>query len=128
MINEPALGLGAMAIPSSPDLDIIFISVGQAARGVTTRAEDVDAAPQLLVAVYEMDTVPAATPVTTPADETVATELLLLLHAPPVTEFAKMEVSVSQMVAAPEIVPASGKGLMVTVYVAYAAPQLLLTV
>jgi hypothetical protein len=63
-----------------------------------------------------MEAVPAATPVTTPEAFTVATAVLLLVQLPPA---APLEVSVEfapeQMVVVPEIVPALGKALTVTV-------------
>jgi hypothetical protein len=74
-----------------------------------------------------MVAVPALTPVTTPADDTVALAVPLL-HDPPVTVLLSVIVAASQTFVEPEIVPAFGSGLMVMTVVAYAVPQPLVTV
>lgn len=75
-----------------------------------------------------MVTVPAATPFTIPVDApTVAIVLLLLLQVPPLT----VEVSVAGVpvhtLDGPLMVPAVAPALTVTVVVATAVPQLLVT-
>ncbi len=75
-----------------------------------------------------MVVVPAATPVTTPDASTVATDVLLLVHAPPLTASERVIVAATQTLDEPEIVPAFGNGLTVTTWVAYAVPQEFVTV
>ena len=76
-----------------------------------------------------MVVVPAATPVTTPAELIVAT-LVVLLHTPPVVPVGSLKVVVvaGQRVSVPDIVPATGAGFTVTCAVAATVPQLLVTV
>jgi hypothetical protein len=50
------------------------------------------------------------------------------LHAPPVTALLNVVVLPTQTDEVPVMLPASGKGFTVTVLVAMAEPQLLLTV
>ena len=70
-----------------------------------------------LPAVYDMVTVPAATPVTTPVDEpTVAKPVLLLLHVPPVVAQASVVVAPSHTVSVPVI----GNGFTLTFIVVVA--------
>src|SRR5579872_5401433 len=56
--------------------------------------------------VYVMVHVPAATPVTTPDELTVATAGLLLLQVPPATTSNKLVVDPATVVVVPVIVPA----------------------
>ena len=74
-----------------------------------------------------MVAVPADTPDTTP-EVTGAIGVLLLLHTPPDTLLLSDVVLPIQAVAEPVIVPALGNGLTVTIRVAIALPQLLVTV
>ena len=74
-----------------------------------------------------MVTVPVDTPVTTPVEDTVATVGLLLVQAPPVAVSPRDVVPPTHNVDVPVIVPVFGSGLMVTVIIAVAVPQLLLT-
>ena len=83
------------------------------------------AVPQTFVTVYLIVSVPAAAPVTTPAD-TLA--VLLLLHAPPVDASVKVIVEPTHTLESPVIVPASGNGLMVISFVVVAVPHILVTV
>jgi hypothetical protein len=55
-------------------------------KGATVTIRVSTAVPQLLVTAYEMILLPPATPVTMPPVLMVATDILLLLHAPPTTE------------------------------------------
>lgn len=71
-----------------------------------------------------MVTEAGATPVTTPLPLTVAKDVLLLLQLPPETPSNKDDAAPGQTVVVPVIVPAFGKGLMVTDAVATAVPQL----
>ena len=71
-----------------------------------------------------IDTVPAATPVTTPLFiPTVATEVLLLLHVPPVVLLVKDVDKPLQIVDDPLTVIPPGTGLTVSTRVAVAMPQ-----
>lgn len=74
-----------------------------------------------------MVALPAATPVTTPAALTLAIDVLLLVHAPPLTASVNVDVAPAQMVDAPVTVPADGNGLTVIAFVALTVPQLLVT-
>ena len=66
-------------------------------------------------------------PVTIPVAPTLATAVLLLVHAPPVDVVLNVIVAPAQTVVSPEIIPANGSGLTVTTCVAAAVPQLLVT-
>jgi hypothetical protein len=77
--------------------------------------------------VYEITVVPLDRPVTTPDAETLATEVLLLLHEPLVTVLVSVVVSPIQMLSRPEIVPATGIAITVTGYMLSAVPQPLVT-
>ena len=76
--------------------------------------------PQPVDTVYVISVVPAATAVTSPvAAFTVATEVLLLLHVPPVVPFVlRVVLAPAQSTAVPVIVPALTFALTVTVKLA----------
>jgi hypothetical protein len=74
-----------------------------------------------------MVAVPAVTPVTIPAGFTVAL-LLELVQVPPPVALESMIVCPSQTVLSPEMPPGSGNGFTLTVNVAVAVPQRLVTV
>ena len=61
---------------------------------------------------------PAATPVTIPVDPMDATDVLALLHVPPLTLLLRVVVIVAHTEDAPEMLPAFGKGFTVTILVA----------
>ena len=71
---------------------------------------------------------PAATPLTTPAEVTVASEGVALVQVPPVTDSVNEVVAPIHNTLAPEMLPALASGLTVTAIVARAVPQLLVTV
>jgi hypothetical protein len=75
-----------------------------------------------------MDAVPGATPVTTPAPLTDATEVLLLLHTPPAAPSVNVVVFPAHIVVDPLMVPALGAAFTVIVLEALTEPQLLITV
>ncbi len=78
-----------------------------------------------------MTEVPAATPVTAPVEALmVATAGVAEDQAPPVTEELKVEVPLEQIAVVPEIVPAEGAAVTVTVavVVAFAQPPVPATV
>jgi hypothetical protein len=71
--------------------------------------------------VYVIVAVPAEIPVTRPEVLLiVATEVAELLQVPPLTEELKVEFPLTQRVVPPEIVPALGAAVTVTVLVAVA--------
>ena len=82
--------------------------------------------PQLLVTVYEMGSVPALTPITTPP-ETVALELPAL-QVPPETVSVRVTDDPTHTLSTPEIEPASGNGLIVMLIVVPAVLQAFVTV
>jgi len=79
---------------------------------------------QLFDIVYEIVAVPSVTPLTVPVASTVATDTLLLLQVPPVTESS---ILVPADTSDGPVSPAVG-ALTVMVFIAVAVPQLLATV
>ena len=71
--------------------------------------------------------VPDATPLTSPLLFTVAAEVLVLLHAPPVAPSLNDVVDPAHRVAVPLMVPADDVPLTVTTSVAATVPQVLVT-
>ena len=71
---------------------------------------------------------PAEMPVTLPDASTVPIEEVTLLHAPPDAPSFKAVLAPAQSTAGPVMVPALGNVFTVTICVAAAVPQLLLTV
>ncbi len=86
------------------------------------------AEPHEFVTVYEMVAVPNDIPVTTPADVTVATEVVPLAHVPPATEAPSVIVWPRHTFMLPVMVAATGNGFTVTGWVAAAEPQTVVTV
>jgi len=82
---------------------------------------------QLLVTEYEIVAVPAVIPVTNPVLSTEATEILSLVHVPPVTALLNVVVAFSFIVVVPVIVPAEASGLIVTIIVTIEMQPLLFT-
>lgn len=73
--------------------------------------------------------VPAETPVTTPALETVATAVLLDVHVPPVVAEANCVVKPEQTFVAPVIAATDGNAFTVTLVVtAFVQPFIFVTV
>ena len=72
--------------------------------------------------------VPADTPLTMPVLPTVAYEVANDVHEPPVAASVSVIAADSQTEVRPLIIPASGSGSTVTVYVAVTLPQPLVTV
>lgn len=66
---------------------------------------------------------PALTPVTVPVALTLAMALLALLHTPPVVASVRVTEEPAHTVVGPDMVPADGAGLIVTVVVAATVPQ-----
>ena len=72
--------------------------------------------------------VPAAIPDTTPEASTLAMLLAEELHAPPLFALFKAVIAPAHTTAVPFMVPAVGSGFTITTCVAFAIPQLLVTV
>jgi hypothetical protein len=73
--------------------------------------------------------VPAATGLTTPEEEIVATLVLVLLQKPPVAAVRNVSlVTLAQITLVPVIVSGLGSGLTVTTAIAKAVPHTLVTV
>ena len=86
------------------------------------------ALPQTFVTVYEIAVVPVASPVTSPAVPIVATAGDAELQDPPGAASVTAAVAPEHSTVLPVIVPATGKAFTVTIRVAVALPQLLVTV
>ena len=84
--------------------------------------------PQLVVTVYFIVTVPAATPATCPAPLTVAIEAALVLQAPPVILLLKLIEAFTHTALGPLMVPASARELTVMEADWLAVPQGVVTV
>src|ERR1017187_1564780 len=82
-------------------------------------------APQPFVVVYKIVATPAVTPVTTPAPLTPAIAALVLLHVPPVVVSVKVIDEPGHTLPEPVIVPALGRGLIVTIFVVVLVAQAL---
>jgi hypothetical protein len=127
VVHEPP----AIASESSDELpgQTIVVPVITPGSGNVEMVTNVVAAatPQVVVTVYEIIDVPFATPVTTPDVLIVATDVVTLLHTPPVTRSVSVVVEPGHVVVVPEIVPASGSGSTVIIIVSYTVPQVLVT-
>ena len=99
-----------------------------AVNALTVTIVDVLAVPQPFVTIYEILAVPPATPLTVPSVPTVAIAPLEVLQVPPAAASVSAVVEPAHTVAVPVIAPAVGNGLTVTVAVAAAVPQPLVTV
>ena len=98
-------------------------------RGLTISECAAVSLPQLLVTVYKISELPAATPVTLPvADPAVATVVLLLLQCPPGLASDSVVITPAHTLEVPVMIPAAGNGLTVIIFVALAVPQKLVTV
>lgn len=95
---------------------------------LTTTVCVANAVPQLPETVYEISTVPVAKPVTLPVVLTVAIDVLLLLHVPPLTASVKVMLLPTQTTPGPEMVPADADVPTETLYVTRDVPQLLVMV
>jgi hypothetical protein len=93
----------------------------------TVTAVAVLAVPQPLVTVYDTVAVPVESALTTPVEETDAI-VAPLLHEPPPTELVSTVEPPGQSVPPPDIDPAVGVALTVTVVELLAVPQVPLTV
>ncbi len=71
---------------------------------------------------------PAETAVTRPVPLIVATAVAVLLHTPPPAASVSVVVPAGHSEVVPVMVPATGSGFTVTILIATAVPQLLVTV
>ena len=116
VVDEPAI---IVAVP---------LIVPAAGEGLTVITWVAAAVPQPLVTVYDMVVVPDVRPITIPEAFTVATTVLVLLHTPPLVASVKVVDELAHTLTVPMIVPADGKGLTVTTWVAAAVTLPLVTV
>ena len=108
--------------PEAPEIGLPATGEGLTVTLLVVVAE----VPQLVESVYEIVTVPELTPVTIPVAVTVATEVLLLRHVPPLAVSLSVTVEPVQTGAVePVITPALAVPLTVTDLEAELEPQLL---
>ena len=94
------------------------VIAGTTGNGLTvTTAVTIVVQPKPLVTLYVIVAVPAAPAVIFPAEPMVATEVLLLLHVPPVVVLFRVVVAPWQALIVPVIAATVGNGLMVTIAV-----------
>src|SRR6185503_349951 len=128
----PAVPLLVKVVVAPMQIGVVPLTVPAVTFGETVNVLNADTGlPQPLLTVYVISVVPAATAVTSPVDAfTVATEVLVLLHAPPaVPLLVKVVVPPMQIGVVPVTVPAVTFGETVNVLNADTGlPQPLLTV
>ena len=106
--------------------DVAPVIVPATGNGLTVITCVSTAVPQPFVTEYEIMTLPAATPLTTPP-LTVAVKSLLLVQVPPPVALLNVIDDPTQTDVKPVIVPATGNGLTVTICVSTVVPQLFVT-
>ena len=139
-VEEPIVAIAIFAEVQTPPLAIslkIVVAPGQTVvipviepalgNGLTVINFDAIIVPHELVTVYLIVLAPAVTPVTTPEPETVAL-VLLLLHTPPAAPSDRLMDKPTHTLDGPVIVPASGNGFIVIIFVAVAVPHELVTI
>jgi hypothetical protein len=104
---------------------VILPAKGRALTVKTVVAADV---PQTFTTVYEINVLPAAIPKTTPPASTVALPVETELQIPPGAASVRVVEEPAQALDAPVMLPETGNGLTVTVAMATAMPQVLVTV
>ena len=122
----PVVELLNVVVAPAQTADVPFITP-PFGNGLTVIVLVAVALPQMLVTVYEIIAVPAATPVVIPVEPTVAIPVALELHTPPVVELLSVMVEPAQTADAPVIVPAVGAVITLTDLVATPIPQLVVT-
>jgi hypothetical protein len=103
------------------------VIVGDGAAFTVTKAVDV-ATPQPDATAYEMEAVPAVTPVTTPPLVIVAVPSASLVHVPPGIDALNVVVAAVHTTSDPVIVAGVPAAFTVTIIVAIAVPHELVTV
>ncbi len=116
------MGFGKIA--SECSLPTIFTLVLHAPGVRTENGKVAVSDPQELVIIYNIFTVPGATLVTTPVEETVAIEVLELTHVPPVAVSISVVVKPGQSVSIPCMEAADGAAVTVILRVIVVVPQL----
>ena len=113
-VVEDSVVVAPMNVVNVPVIEAGVAGVVSMVKGV-----DIVVLPQLLDTVYLIVSIPAATPVTTPVEaSTVANNVLVLLHTPPIVESDNVEVAPMQADIVPVIAGgAAGSELIVTVVV-----------
>jgi len=130
LLQAPPIAALVSAVADPAQTVAVPAMVPALGSGLTVTTVVETALPQLLLAVNDIVAVPEATPVTTPLVFTVAVAGEDELHEPSPTEAARVSVTVvpAHIGDVPLIAPAMGNGLTVIVRVAFAVPQLLVTV
>lgn len=127
LLQVPPAAVSLKAIVD-PTHTTVVPEIGPAwGRGFTVTTSVATAVPQLLVTEYDITALPLLTPPTTPEEFTVATDVLPLVHTPPVTTSVNTVVPAGHKAAVPEIVPAFGSGFTVTIAEVTAVPQTFVT-
>jgi hypothetical protein len=103
-MSEPTSMLDGPVRPAVTELTVmVFVAV---------------ALPQSFVTVYDIRTVPAASPFTVPVPSTVAMPVEPELQVPPGVQLESVIFAFTQTLPGPVIVPASGNGLILIITVA----------
>jgi hypothetical protein len=112
LAHRPPVPLVDKVVDEATHTSVAPVIVTPAGKGFTVTFCVAAEVPHILDKEYEMITVPAARPVTSPPPPTMAFTLLAL-HTPPVPVVANVIVDPTQTVENPVIKPASGKGITV---------------
>lgn len=127
--TPPPVALETEVVPAPMHMPVGPVIVPADGKGITVISAVSLTEPQTLLTVYDIIAVPPLFPLTTPDAFIEATEGLLLLHVPPLTDGENEIVEPWQMEDAdPVMVPAIGSGLTVKDVVVVAVPQPLFTV
>lgn len=123
----PVAVLVSVAVPAGQSVVVpeMVPAVGRLFTITVAVALDV---PQLLVTVYITDVLPVATPVITPVEETVTTDVLPLVQLPPVGVPVNVADAEGHTVLAPDIEAVEGAAVTVTTCVATTVPHVLETI
>ena len=121
-----------MILPSVAHVGCVAVAVGVVGNAVTVTVAVVDAVaqPPVPATLYTMTDVPAVKPETTPEELIVATAGVTEVQFPPETFEVSVDVDPTQSANVPEMVPAVGGAVTVTVavVVAFAQPPVPATV
>ena len=137
----PALATLAFELLQIPEIDgsvrfsvvpahivVVPLIIPAAGKGLTVTNIVSTAVPQLLFTAYDIIVVPAETPVTIPVLLTSAMAAFSLLHIPPDAVSLNVVVVLSHTADLPEIVSATGNGLINMGKFAAAVPQEFVTI
>ena len=114
-----------MILPEVAQVGCVAVADGVVGKAVTVTVAVVDAVaqPPVPATLYTMTDVPAVNPETTPEELTVATEVVTEVQFPPETFEESVVVDPTQSACVPEMVPAVGGAVTVTVVVVVALAQ-----